>query len=172
MTERKVEKVVETREHSFENVLGIPSGSTEVVKTRITSETKPHDDYDEKDGEIEQDFLDVHDKAMELYETLLDEIDDADQAKVSRLSEVAGQILNTALNASERRRVLKQHIDTIKQKDRVIDNKSGPTNQTNNILVGTHEDLQALLDKMEANGETDDTLAALDAIDHDAPPTE
>jgi hypothetical protein len=172
MTERKTERVVETREHSFEKVLGIPSGTTEIVKTRVTSVTAPHDDYDGKDEEIEQDFLDVHDKAMELFDYLADEIDDADQSKRSRLAEVAGQLLNTALNASERRRVLKQHIDVTKQKDRVIDNKATGGQTNNNILVASHEELMKLMETMELEaGEDDSVESTLAAIESDAPPT-
>jgi hypothetical protein len=81
---------------------------------------------------------------MELYEYLVDEIDDADPSKRSRLAEVAGQILNTALSASEKRRVLKQHIDTLKQKEKAL-GKGGK--QTNNLIIGTHDDVLKLIEK-------------------------
>lgn len=168
MTQRKTEKVVETKEHSFETVLGIPSGTTEVVKTRVTSTTKKHDDYDHKDDEIEEDFLSIHDNAMELFELLMDEIDDTDQSKRSRLAEVAGQLLNTALTASERRRVLKAHIDTTKQKERALDNKAGAGGKTvNNVFFGTHEEMMKLGDELR-RATTDDSKV----IEHESPPAE
>lgn len=152
MTTRKTEQVTETIEHSFEGVLGIPSGTTEIVKTRIESTTEPHEDYDAKDNEIEEDFLYVHDKAMELYEQLVEEIEDADQSRRPRFAEVAGQILRTALDASERRRVLKQHIDTTKQKDRALEGKAGAGKTTNNVFMATHEEMIAMMQKANIEG--------------------
>lgn len=141
MTERKVEKVIETFEHSFETVLDVPPGTTEIEKTRIVSKPIIHQEYDAKDNEIEEDLISIHDKALELHEVLVDEIDDTDQSKRARLAEVADQVLNTALSAVDKRRSLKQHVDSLKQKDRAIDKKgSGPTTN-NNLFVGSHEDM-------------------------------
>lgn len=169
MTQRKIEKVVETTEHSFENVLGIPSGTTEIVKTHVTSETEDHDDYDSKDREIERDFLDVHDKAMELFVELAEEIEDAEPSKRSRLAEVAGQILNTALSASERRRVLKQHIDTLKQKDRALSTKAGNKGKTsNNFFIGTHAEMMKLWDSVQTDKD-DPVIIEHDNTQNDKP---
>lgn len=144
MTKRKTEKVVEKITHSFEDVLGVPPNTTEVVKTRVSSELTVHEDYDSKDVEIEEDITGIQDKALELYEYMVDEIEDTDQSKRARLAEVAGQLLNTALSAAEKRKALKQHIDILKQKDKVIAGK-GDGKTTNNVFVGTHDDLMKLL---------------------------
>ena len=52
--------------------------------------------------------------------------------------------MNTALSAAEKKKALKQHIDILKQKDKVITSKGdGKTN--NNVFVGTNDDLMKLL---------------------------
>lgn len=154
MTERKVEKVVETIEHSFENVLGVPSGTTEIEKTRVVSEPTQPDEYDTKDNEIEEDLVEIQDKALELHEHLVDEIEDADPSKRARLAEVADQVLNTALSSLDKRRSLKQHKDILKQKDRAIDKKGGPGGTTqNNLFIGSHDEV---LEYLAKNLATDD----------------
>jgi hypothetical protein len=155
MTSRKIEKVTEKTGHSFEDVLGVPPNTTEISKTRVTSELVISPDYDEKDVEIEEDIADIQDKALELYEYLYDELDDADQSKKARLAEVAGQLLNTALSATERRRVMKQHIDILKQKDRVLTNKGGGKTTNNIALIGSLEDALALIDSTTKTDEID-----------------
>ena len=163
MTKRKETEVVEEIEHSFEKVLDVPEGSTEISKTVIESELIEHDSYDEKDKEIEEDFADVQDKALELYDYLFDEMDDADPGKRARLAEVAGQLLNTALSAGERRRVLKQHIDILKhKKETAKGGKSGSGNTTNNIIVSSQTELLRLLNK-----ETNDNSKVIDSEDYE-----
>lgn len=146
MTKRKTEQLTETIGHSFEAVLEVPPNTTEIVKTRVTSELIVHDDYDDKDAEIEEDITEIQDKALELYDYMVDEIEDADPSKRSRLAEVAGQLLNTALSATEKRKALKEHKDKLKQKDKVIAGK-GNGKTTNNVFVGSHEDLMKILSK-------------------------
>jgi hypothetical protein len=164
MTTRKTEKIVETVGHAFEDVLGVPANTTELSKTRVTSELAVSSDYDEKDVEIEEDIVDIQDKALELHETLLDEIDQAEQSKKARLAEVAGQLLNTALSATEKRRVMKQHIDLLKQKDRVLANRGGGGGPTNTIaFVGSLEDALDAIDSHSRKVESEDTSV----IEHD-----
>jgi hypothetical protein len=164
MTESKTEKVVETIEHSFEGVLGVPPGTTEIVKTRVKSEPVIHEDYDHKDSEIEDDFVKIYDKAMELFENLLDEIEDADQSKRARIAEVANQTLSTALNAAEKRKGLKQHIDILKQKERAINKKAHGGKQVNNLFIGSHEKLIDLLDR-HSNEPDDSTIIDVEPTD-------
>jgi hypothetical protein len=162
MTSRKIEKVTEKIGHAFEDVLGVPPNTTEVSKTRVTSELAVSPDYDEKDSEIEEDIVDIQDKALELFEYLVEEMDGTEQSKRARLAEVAGQLLNTALSATEKRRVIKQHIDILKQKDRVLSNKGGGT--TNNIaFIGSLEEALELVDTKSEKVNSDDSSI----IEHD-----
>mgnify|MGYP000958940044 CR=1 FL=1 len=162
MTTRKTEKIVENTGHAFEDVLGVPANTTEIARTRVTSELTVGADYDEKDIEIEEDIVDIQDKALELHETMLDAIDGAEQSKKARLAEVAGQLLNTALSATEKRRVMKQHIDLLKQKDRVLSSRGG--NTTNNIaFVGSLEDALRAIDSNSGKVDSDDSPI----IEHD-----
>lgn len=145
MTTRKTERVTKTTEHAFEESLGVPSGTTETEMVKVTSEPCQHESYDEKDSEIEDDFVDIQDKAVELYELLLDELSGAEPGKVARLAEVANSALNTALAASDRRRNMKEHIDKLKQKERMGNKSGGPKTTNNNLIVATHEQVLGLI---------------------------
>lgn len=145
MTDRKVEQIITPTEHSFETVLGVPSGTTEMVKTVVTSKPVQHETYDDKDVEIDEDILVVHDKALELYDVLMSEIDDAAPNSVARLAEVAGQMLNTALSASEKRRDLKKHKDILQHKERTPGKGGGKIVTNNNMFVGSHEELMKMI---------------------------
>ena len=153
MTNRKVEKIVETKEHSLEHVLGVPSGTTEMVKTKISSDPVPHEGYDEKDNEIEEDFLHAHDKALELYNILLEEVDDADPSKRARLAEVAGQILGQAVTTTEKRRLMKQHKDIMAQKGTESGKGLPRGSTTNNLFVGSFESLMNAVEHSEESKE-------------------
>lgn len=163
MTKRKEIEIIEDGKHSFEDVLDVPSGTTEITKKVIKSEVSEHELYDDKDREIEEDFAEVQDKAFELYEYLFDEMDDADPGKRARLAEVAGQLLNTALSAGERRRVLKKHIDDLKhKKETAKGGKSGSGSTTNNIIISSQTELLRMLNK-----DTDDDSKVIDSNDYE-----
>lgn len=162
MTKRIVEYVTETIEHSFEGVLGVPPHTTEIVKPKVRSELVSHEDYDTKDNEIETDLVDIQDKALELYEQMLEEIDDADQGKKARMAEVAGQLLNTALTVAKQRKDMKQHKDILKQKDKVISNKFSGSKTTNNVFVGSQEALVKFLNNAELKTIDEDDPSIID----------
>jgi hypothetical protein len=145
MTKRNVEKIIDTTEHPFEQILGVSSGTTEIIKTQVVSEPVEHESFDSKDSEIEEDILIVHDKALELYEYIVDELNDSDPSKKSRLAEVAGQLLNTALSATEKRRVMKQHKDVLEHKDRVLANKGGKKITNTTVFVGSFKELMGVV---------------------------
>lgn len=142
MTRRKIEEVTEEAEHSFEDVLGVPSGTTEVTKKIVVSERVESDLYDEKDYELDDDLRELQDSAMEMHEQLVEEMEDAEPSKRARLAEVSGQMLNISLGALKERSKHKQHKDSLKQKDKALDRKgsSGPTTN-NNIIFGGHDDI-------------------------------
>jgi hypothetical protein len=166
MTDQKIEKKVQQINHSFEKALGVPCGTTEVVKTKIKSIAIKSEDYDLKDEEIEEDFLNIYDKSLELYELLLDEIDDAEQNKVSRLAEVAAIMLNTALSSAEKRRIMKQHIDTLQQKERLLESSGkNPKGNINNVFVGTFQELMKYLNKDDNLDKNDKSV--IESVDYD-----
>lgn len=150
MTRRKVTKVKETTGHSFEDVLGVPHGSTELTKTQVSTELVPHEDYDDKDDEIESDISGVHDRGLELFEYLMEEIEDAEPSNRADLVTVAIQTLNTMLSAADKKRLLKQHSDLLKQKDRSISSKEKSGGKTtNNLFVGSREEVLEMLEEIK-----------------------
>lgn len=150
MTDTKIETSSELKDHAFEEVLGVPSGTTETTKIMVKSTTIPHEDYDDKDDEIEEDFLTIYDKSLETYETLMDAAEADETGKRARLIELANQSLNTALAAAKERRGLKQHKDVLVQKERAINKKpSAGGKSTNNIFIGSHDQLINMLAQKE-----------------------
>lgn len=136
-TKNQITKMVE---HPLEDFLGIPSGSTMVVKeeretTLVTPET-----YDNKDEEIEGTFQEVYDKAMDGFDRLQDEMDGGDERFKARLGEVSVQHLNVALDAAKQKARLKEHKDKLESKIK----NSGPKTVNNNIIVDRNELLRAL----------------------------
>lgn len=147
MTRRKVEEVTGETEHAFEDVLGVPSGTTEVTKKMVVSERVESPLYDEKDYELDDDLRELQDNALEMHEQLVEEMEDAEPAKRARLAEVSGQMLNISLGALKERSKHKQHKDTLQQKDKALSKKGSSGGTTNNnVFVGSHEELMALLD--------------------------
>lgn len=170
MTKREITEKVNVIEHSFENALGVPSGTTELVTSTGKSTSVKSEDYDDKDDEIEEDFLDVYDKALDMYEVLLDAMDEVDSFNKSKIAEVAGSMLNTALASAEKRRVLKQHKDVLRQKEKLAANKSGKGKQinNNNLFIGTYQDALKLIDatkKEKSNGVDDENSTPAEFYD-------
>lgn len=145
MTKKETKTVTRQSENSIENVLGVPSGTTEIEETKVNLIPVEYEEYDDKDRELEEDYVDIQERALELYETVLDKLDDASPDKIARLVEVATAVLNTSLTAVEKRRIQKEVKDKILEKQRSSKNPKRGGNTTNNIVVGTHSDLISLI---------------------------
>lgn len=130
---KKTEKSVDI-EHPLEEYFDIPKGSTEVVEYERESELVKSESYDEKDDEIEGNYQEVYDSAMEGYDVMVEELEDCSPQFKARMSEVALQHLTIALNAAKQKGVLKQHKDKL-----VVSNK--PSNTVNNTMVIDRNDL-------------------------------
>lgn len=124
MTIKTVTEVVETIDHPLEDFFGVASNSTEIVKYEQTTELVKHEEYDEKDDEIEKDLQEIFDKAMSGYENIQEAVEDIDPKYAARTHEVANQLLNTALAAVKEKAGLKQQKDKLT----VVKNKNTPDN--------------------------------------------
>lgn len=126
-------KITETKKettHPLEEYFDIEEGSTEIVEYERETELVESEDYDEKDNEIEENYQEIYDRAMEGYDVLADEIEECDPKYKARIGEVSLQHLNVALNAAKNKAHMKEHKDKLKAKER-----SGGNKTVNNTLI-------------------------------------
>lgn len=117
----KTEKAIS---HPIEGVLDIEPGTTllpavEVVKSELALAPA----FDDTDNQINEQYQEIFDVAMDAYETQAGDIQAIDPKYRARNQEVAVQYLNTALSAAKEKGTLKMF------KDKLI-NKA-PTGGTN-----------------------------------------
>lgn len=124
--------------HPMEEVLNIEPGTTLVPYNKQESLLIKHETYDEKDTEIEKQFQDVYDAAMDAFEGHCETTETIDPKYKARNSEVAVQFLNTALNAAKEKASLKHHRDKMTVEEAKA-SKPGTVNQ--NLFVGDRNDL-------------------------------
>lgn len=134
-------------EHPLEGVFDIEPGTTIVeYRESLPTELVAHQEYDEKDQEIESQFQEVYDRAMNAFEVQTDIIDVVEGKFVARNAEVAVQFLNAALAAAKEKSALKQHKDKID----VAKTSAGTPNTVNqNLIVDRNEILKLLQGKKE-----------------------
>lgn len=136
MAIRKIDEIVKMGSHPLEEFFDVDKNTTEIVSTERKTELTEYVVYDEKDKEIESDYQMIMDKALDLADRIKTHIDEGAEAKfLARLSEVAGQNLNLALAAAEKKAKLKDNKDKFNHKKNVDANKSGPVTNNNTIVV-------------------------------------
>lgn len=129
MSESK--KVVKTIEHPLEGFFEIEEGTTEVEVFVREGELITAAGYDDKDAEIDAQFEEVYDSAMEGYDALSEEMLTVEGKYKARVGEVSVQHLNAALNAANSKLKLKESKDKLEVK-----RSAGPSSvTTNNTLV-------------------------------------
>lgn len=143
MSNTKITKTKTTKEHNLEEFFDIERGSTEVVEVERKTELVEAEGYDEKDREIEEDYQEIYDRAMEGHDILADEVEECESKFKARIGEVSLQHLNVALNAASKKAALKQHKDKLRH-DEKNGNKGKVVN--NNILIDRNDLLQQLKD--------------------------
>lgn len=129
MSESK--KVTKTIDHPLEDFFEIEQGTTEVEVFQREGELITAEGYDEKDREIDEQFEEIYDSAMEGYDMLSEELHKVEGKYKARVGEVSVQHLNAALNAANSKARLKEAKDKLEVK-----RTSGPSSvTTNNTLV-------------------------------------
>lgn len=124
-------------DHPLEEEFDIEPGHTKFPVThRSRNELKKCDDYDEKDEEIEKEFKDIHNTAMDLYDDLVCEAKAVEGKFKARINEVAISALNSALAATKERSRIKE----LKDKAKAGARSSNPTGlpdgtQVNNTQI-------------------------------------
>ena len=130
--------------HPMEDVLDIESGSTQ----RPIAQYEKKDpivtqDYDTADEDINGNFQEIFDTAMDAYEQQALDIDAIEPKYRARNQEVAVQYLNTALSAAKEKANLKMHKDKMKTKRETAGPKS--VTQQGIIVADRNELLKQLM---------------------------
>ena len=137
MSDRETKE--KTISHPMEGVLNIEPGTTIVeYQESLPAVLTEHEEYDEKDNEIEQQFQEVYEKALDIFEDQSEVAEMVEGKFKARNYEVAAQFLNTALNAIKEKAGLKQHKDKLSIAAVKAEN-SGTTNQT--LIVADRNDI-------------------------------
>lgn len=135
----------------MDDVLGIEPGTTVVeYQEREHTELTDCETYDDKDVEIEEQFQEVYDLALEAYENSAEVGQTIEPKYKARNDEVAAQYLTLALNAAKEKMSLKVNKDKLTQQAA----KGGGGNTTNNNLIIDRNSLMEMLDA--AGGDTVD----------------
>lgn len=135
-------------EHPLEDFLDIEPGTTVVeYKETVPAELVVHSDYDPKDVEIEDQFQEVYEKAMDAFDDQSDITDQVEGKFAARNAEVAAQFLNTALNAAKEKSGMKSHKDKL-DVSKIRAGAPGTVNQS--LIVADRNDiLKALMGETE-----------------------
>lgn len=137
-------KIIEVEtlvEHPMEGVLDIYPGSTvHQAMERQTSDISETttEAYDNKDTEIETQFQEVYDAAMDAYDSQMNTSESVEGRYAARNGEVAVQFLNAALNAAKEKSNVKQHKDKLSIARGKLTG-AGTTN--NNLIVADRNDI-------------------------------
>ena len=124
--------------HPLEEVFEIEEGTTIVPHVARTTEMIVHEEYDKKDGELEEQFQEVYDAALGAFEGQMDEAELVEGKYKARNGEVAVQFLNAALAAAREKAGLKKHKDKVA----IEKGKIGtPKTQNNNLIIADRNEL-------------------------------
>jgi len=136
----KTKKTVEVAtDHPMEGILNIEQGTTMIEQTQSSTQLVQHEDYDNKDVELEDQFQEVYDAAFDAFEAQNGEAELVEGKYKARNAEVAANFLTTALNAAKEKADMKKH------KDKLSASSGGAQTVNNNIIIDRNELLKALL---------------------------
>lgn len=146
--ERRRTITTEVTSDTLEDIFDLaPCTTTKEIVVIDDVPTHKPTDYDTKDGEIDEQFQEVYNKALAAFEFQMERADstDIDPKYVARMHEVAAGYLNTALAAAKEKAGLKSNKDKI---NTVLKKAASVTN--NNTVILSHSDL---LDMLARGGE-------------------
>lgn len=144
MSTKKVEKEIAV-DHPLDELFDIEKGSTLLPVVERETELTAAESYDEKDKEIESQFQEVFDCAMDAFDASTRNVP-GDPKSQGVIGEVSVQYLNTALAAAKEKADMKKH------KDKLLNdkNKGGPKTLNQNLIIA---DRNELLKKIMGEGE-------------------
>jgi hypothetical protein len=129
-----IKKTETLTSHPLEEVLNIEPNTTAIQTIEVSGDMVEDGTYDEKEREIESDYQQIAEAALETYVKLQDEMDGTDKRAIARLAEVSATVLNTAISAINGKAKLKE----LKNKIDAKKNQS-PTSVTNILQIDRNE---------------------------------
>lgn len=98
--------------HPCEDVFDIEPGTTEII-TEPPRQTELVEvvTYDDKDKEIEENYQEIFDRAMDTFDDIQRDLEGLEGKYKARNHEVGAQFLNAALAAAKEKQKLKEHKD-------------------------------------------------------------
>lgn len=131
-----------TKRRPLENFFNLPEVEKEEPEEEKQLQTKssalkPTEMYDEKDDDIEGAYNKIHQDAMYVHQTIIDEIEDVEGSKKARMYEVAANYLNISLSAVHERAKMKEHKDKLTVKT----SGGGSSKTVNNTVIMNTNDL-------------------------------
>jgi len=111
----------------------------------------PIDAYDEKDDDIEAAYSKIHNDAIVVHQTIIDDIEDIEGSKRARMYEVAANYLNIGLSAIHERAKMKEHKDKLTAK--TTSGNGNITKTLNQTLIMNTRD--AIKDILKSNNVVD-----------------
>ena len=152
------EKIVdEKHSHPLEDVFDIEQQSTNMPTVQrdtdlvdATTDATVKHPYDNKDSEIDGQFQEVYDTAMEAFSTQAQEAELVEGRYKARNQEIAVQFLNTALNAAANKGTLKNNKEKLAIAALKVKTGTGNTTNNNMVVGDRNEILRALREKKAA----------------------
>ncbi len=151
-----IDKYEKTTSHPLEEMLDIEEGTTMVPATKRSTDMIIQAEYDKKDGEIDKQFQEVYDLALDAFEAQSQEAELVDGKYKARNGEIAAQYLNTALAAAREKSSLKQGKDKLT----LAANKTtvkGSGDDAQMVVANFSEILKAIHDKQKESEPIDIT---------------
>jgi hypothetical protein len=140
------ETKTKTIEHPLEEMFDIAEGSTMIeYEERMPTVLVDHNEYDEKDKELENQFQEVYDKAMDAFDVQSDIAETVEGKYSARNAEVAAAYLNAALAATKEKSSLKQAKDKLKVAEQRAANNTGGTGAQGGFVVADRNDILEML---------------------------
>jgi hypothetical protein len=134
----------------LEDIFNIEAGTTIVeYEETVGTDLVETEAYDDKDNEIESQFQEIYDKALDAYTDQIAQNETLEGKYVARNSEVAAQFLNTALNAVKEKSNVKIQKDKLVKKS-AIGNVDGDVNLYQNNMVLDRNELIAMFREAQA----------------------
>ena len=150
-----VEKVIS---HPCEDVFGIENGTTVMtVPEPRKTDLVVSQVYDDKDTEIEEQYQEVFDKAMDAFDDIQNDMEGIEGKFKARNNEVGVAFLNAALSAAKEKSRMKEH------KDKINPNTSGGSeghaNTVNNtqINISTSDLIRQFAEESNPTNNFDET---------------
>jgi len=154
MGTEKTEKIVD---HPLEEIFGIEEGTTSVPSVVRSSDIIETPLYDRKDKEIDGQFQEIYDTALEAFEEQAEEAELVEGKYRARNHEIAAQYLTIALNAANSKGTHKVNRDKHKINElKLMQSKRGDTPPGG--LSGSRNDVLKALQDMDEMRKRDEAI--------------